>query len=497
MKKNKVLHIVLNPVFVILFLLMLFTISAFHLNTNYDESLWMYIGSLWSDKGIPPYLGAVENKTPGIFVLFAISNYLTSSSLFFVRALGVIATLLTCFFLYAICKKIYNKVSAVICLYVFGLITCWQSMDGFAFAHTEVFMVLLSTMAFYFLIRFKNFQEHFKWVLFAGLSMGLAIAFKQIAITTACTLGIVLLIFGRGKSFLLQIKGLLILVFGISITTFLSYLVLYFYGVSFYEYIEGAWLILFNTGSKVTSITEHFNNFISKLIVSRFVLFYPLVIWFLLKKNIINHPYKIVLGVWLLLDFIGVNASGYYFGHQLKQILPVFSIITAISISFLISKKHKEDNNSIYTRAAQIILMIGAVCFPYKQLYHNFKLVLEHNSTLVLPHVEIANWIQKNSSNDDYIYIIGGEPNLIRTQAIAKRASSSKHFQSIFITSDYERDVLLEDLKEKPPIFILRDQFIDKDILKKYGKKVRTFVNNNYVLLKTMHEVEILQKRKF
>lgn len=497
MKKNEVLHLVLNPVFTMVFLAVLFVATAIHLNINYDESLWMYIGNLWNDKGIPPYVGAVENKTPGIFTLFAISDYLNSGSVFFVRALGVIATLLTAYFLYAICSKIYNKISAVICMYIFGLITCWDSMDGFAFAHTEVFMVLFSTMAFYCLVKFKNSQEHLKWVFFAGLSIGLAIAFKQIAITTATALAIVLLIFSRSKTLLFQLKGLLILGFGISISTFLSYLVLYFHGVSFYDYIEGAWLILFNSGSKVTSLVEHFNNFVGKLIMSRLLLFYPLIIWFLWKKNFLKPPYKIVLLVWLVFDFVGVNASGYYFGHQIKQMLPVFSIITAISISFLISKKYKEDINSLYSKVAQVILLIGIICFPYRELYQNLKLVLKYDSKLLAPHVEIANWIQQNSSSDNHIYIIGGEPNLIRTQAIAKRASSSKYFQSIFLTSDYERDILLEDLKENPPIFILRDQFIDKDILNKYGNDVKTFVDKHYVLLKTMHEVEILQNRKF
>lgn len=495
MKKNKVFYIVLNPLFGILFLLILFTISAFHLSTNYDESLWMYIGNLWNDKGIPPYVGAVENKTPGIFTLFAISDYLTSGNVFFVRALGVIATLLTSYFLYAICSKIYNKISAVICMYIFGLITCWSSMDGFAFAHTEVFMVLFSTMAFYCLIKFKNSQEHFKWVLLAGISIGIAIAFKQIAVTTAVALAIILLIFSRGKFFVSLIKGPLVLVFGIGISTLLSYLVLYFYGVSFYDYIDGAWVILFNSGSKVASILEHLNNFVSKLIMSRLLLFYPLIIWFLWKKNILNYSFKILLTIWLLFDFIGVNFSGNYFGHQIKQMLPVFSIITAISISFLVSKKYKEYTNSLYSRVVQVILLIGIICFPYKQLYQNSKLILDYNSTSFAPHEEIVSWIQKNSKPDDYIYIIGGEPNIIRTQARAKRTSSSKYFQSIFLTSNYERDILFKDLKEKPPVFILKDKFIDEGILNKYGSKTLDFIDENYVLLKTMYDVEILQKK--
>lgn len=201
-----------------------------------------------------------------------------------------------------------------------------------------------------------------------------------------------------------------------------------------------------------------------------------------------------LLILWLLFDFVGVNASGYYFGHQLKQMLPAFSIIVAISISFLIGKRYNKNNNRFYTAAAQVVLLIGIVCFPYKQIYQNFKLITQYDNTSLTPHEEIANWIKENSNSEDYIYIIGGEPNLIRTQAIANRTSASKYFQSLFLTSDYERGILMEDLKQNLPVFILRDQFIDEEILNKYGNKFKTFVDENYVLITTMYNVEILQQ---
>lgn len=494
MKRNKVLHIVLNPVFAAIFLFVLFVVTAFHLYIGYDESLWMYIGNLWSNKGIPPYVGAVENKTPGIFILFAISDYLTSGNVFFVRGLGVVATMFTALFLYGICAKIYNKTAAVISLYVFGFITCWQLMDGFAFAHTEVFMILFSTMSFYILMQSQLSKKNIIWLFLVGLSMGMAITFKQIAITTAFALLVVFLVLNKEKPFLYLLKRVLIIVFGISFSTFLSFLVLYFYGVSFYDYLEGAWLILFNSGSKVTNISEHFTNFLNALVFSRLVFFYPIIIWFLWKKNFLNHSHKMLLILWLLFDFVGVNASGYYFGHQLKQMLPAFSIIVAISISFLIGKRYNKNNNRFYTAAAQVVLLIGIVCFPYKQIYQNFKLIAQYDNTSLTPHEEIANWIKENSNSEDYIYIIGGEPNLIRTQAIANRTSASKYFQSLFLTSDYERGILMEDLKQNLPVFILRDQFIDEEILNKYGNKFKTFVDENYVLITTMYNVEILQQ---
>jgi len=495
MKKNKVLHIVLNPIFAFIFLIVLFSATAYHLYTGYDESLWMYIGNLWNNKGIPPYVGAVENKTPGIFILFSISDYLASGNIFFVRTLGVLATLFTSWMLYAICAKIYNKVSGVICMYVFGLITCWNSMDGFAFAHTEVFMILFTTMSFYFVIKSQQTQKIMIWLFLAGLSMGIAIAFKQIAITTTFALLVVFLFLNKKKSFQLQFKGSFIIVLGICTLTFFSYLVLYFYGVTFYDYIEGAWLILFNSGSKINSIGEHLSNFVDSFVFSRFLLFYPLIIWFFWKKNILSYSFKTILIIWLLFDFIGVNLSGHYFGHQIKQLLPAFSIVIGIAVYHLLNKKYNGNKEKLHAKAALVILVIGFLCFPYRQLYSNAKLAFEHNNKSIVPHKEIANWIQEKSKSDDRIYIIGGEPNLIRTQAIVERRSSSKHFQSIFLTSDYERDILLRDLNKNLPVFILRDKYINQDILNKYGTTIMAFVDDNYKWVKTMHNVEILQRK--
>lgn len=494
MKKNKIFDLLLNPIFVICFLLVLFSITAFRLDLAYDESLWTYMGGLWNERGIPPYLGAVENKTPGIFMLYAISDFLTSGNIFFVRGIGVIATLITAIFLYKIGVKIHNKTSSIICLYVFGFVTCWDSMDGFAFAHTEVFMILFTTMSFYFFVCLQRKPKIFKWLFLSGLSVGMAIVFKQIAITSAIALVWLFLVINRENKFPKILKGTSIIIFGICLPTFLSYLVLSFFGVSFNDYIEGAWLILFNSGSKIQGFGMHFSNFIETLLFSRFVLFYPLIFLFLLRKDVLGKPYKAILIFWMLFDFIGVNSSGYYFGHQIKQWLPVFSLIAGISIYNLIIDKFTTAGENIKAKVVLTILVIGIICFPYRQIYSNTKLAIKYDYSLLTPQEEIANWLMKNSTKDSYIYIVGGEVNLIRTLAISQRMSSSKYFHSIFLTSNSERDILFMDLQQNTPKFILKDKFIDEELFNKYGLRFKSFFEKNYKLVKTMYNVEIYQQ---
>lgn len=494
MKKSKILHLLVNPVFVIVFLFLFFCVVAAHLDISYDESLWTYIGNLWNNKGIPPYIGAAENKTPGIFILYAISDFLASGNIFFVRGIGILAILFTSIFLYLICKKVYNKATGIICMYMFGLVVCWEIMDGFAFAQTETFMIFFSTMAFYFIICSQHKNNRNKWLLLSGLSVGVAIAFKQIALTTAVALFLAFLVYNSKSLLLYKLKGILIIGFGICVSTILSYSVLYFYGVSFYDYIDGAWLILLNPGSKITGQGAHFSNFINVFFFSRFVLFYPLLFLFFWKKDIIKNKYKIVLITWLVLDFVGVNASGYYYGHQIKQMLPSFSIIVSSAIYYLINKKYYVKREDFNNKVAIVIILLGVFCFPYKQIYKNLKLVLQYDNKSSVPHVEIANWVKKNSNLDDYIYIVGGEPNLIRALSIAERTSSSKYFHSIFLTGNSERDILMTDLKLKPPVYILKDKIIQKEIFDKYGDQFKGFMAENYVLIKDMYNVEIFKR---
>ncbi|MCB0450996.1 MAG: glycosyltransferase family 39 protein, partial [Confluentibacter sp.] len=153
------------------------------------------MGNLWAKHGIPPYTGAVENKTPAIFFLYATANFLTVESIFVIRILGVFATLLSAFILYCICEKLHSKRAGIFCMLIFGLSMSWRLVDGSYFAHTEVFMVLFSVLAFYFIIKAKG-SSKMKYDLFlAGIFIGIAISFKQIAVTTLVAVVLFFLVF--------------------------------------------------------------------------------------------------------------------------------------------------------------------------------------------------------------------------------------------------------------------------------------------------------------
>ena len=85
MKKNSIYNLLINPSAILVFLFVIFVFNSLIPLLNYDEYLWSYIGRIWNRNGIPPYIGAVENKTPGIFIVYAVSDFLFESNIFFIR----------------------------------------------------------------------------------------------------------------------------------------------------------------------------------------------------------------------------------------------------------------------------------------------------------------------------------------------------------------------------------------------------------------------------
>jgi hypothetical protein len=479
MKKNRFFQIITNPLIISFSLLTILIIISSNGKMGSDEGIWSYIGRLWSQNRIPPYVGAIENKTPGIFELYAISNVLFGVNIFFVRGLGVLSILISSLIVFYIGRKLHSLFAGVFGMYIFGLTMTWDLLDGEYITQTETFMVLFSTLSFYFVIKGEGSRKWKYWVLLAGISMGLAIAFKQIALTTS----LALLYFNfvyilRNMTKQNKYLGFILLGLGISISTLVSLIPLLLSNVFFKDYIEGAWLILLNSGSSA-SLQSRIKGFLDVWLNSRIVVFYPFLLLLLFQNNLVKNRFIVGLLIWLLFDFIGVNSSGYYFGHQIKQLIPSLSLITGLSLSNLLinlNSKKSVDTKSI----SILIIAIFFIFLPYKLLLENGNKII--NSYSNNPSKEIGTWLRDNTNKTDYVYIIGDNSIL----SYSERVSSSKYFSLTFIESNSEIDVLLSDLKAKPPKYILKRQLHNKII-----EKIEEFILKNYTFLQSKYDYDV------
>ena len=421
---------------------------------NNDEGMWSYIGRIWVENNMPPYIGAVENKTPGIFVLFAVSHILFGTNYMFARLLGVTAILLSSFTIYLIGKKLHTPQAGIFSMTIFGLTMSWHLLDGAAAAHTETFMVLFSTSSFYLIIQGKGSRNWKYWVFFAGLSMGLALAFKQIAITTTLALGIFFLVYDDSiQTARERMIGLFIVALGMVIATFFTLVPLLVSGVSLKEYVDGAWLILLNPGSSA-EFARHAEGFLNTWLNTRIVVFYPFFLLLIFERDLLRERCFMGLLAWMFCDFVGVNLSGHSYGHQIKQIMPSASLIFGIILGNTVTRRFSES--SVTARQALALLMILVVLLlPYKQWAVNLYKKMTGYTDIKM---SLASFLEKNTGKNDYIYIAGhdGNPAL----SCSGRISSSKYFNTIFVTGDTEKKQLMSDLKARPPLYFLSPPLI-------------------------------------
>ena len=485
MRKNNFYTLLTNPFVILALLLVLFVFNSFDPLQNYDENLWSYIGRIWNRNGIPPYTGAVENKTPGIFFLYAVSDFLFESNILFIRLIGVISTLISTWALYKICVKLHTKLAGVFCMYIFGLSMNWYLFCGSYFAHTEVFMIMFSIIGFYLIMKCRDI-ENMKWYLFlGGVSVGIAISFKQIAITTFLALILFFLMYSViGFSIKDKLKGIVFLFLGCLTSISLSYFILYFNDVSFYDYFEGAWLILLNSGSKAPNFKAYFDNFWNHLIVTKFIIFYLFIVLFLFQKELQKKPFFLAVILWFALDFVGVIASGYFYGHQIKQVIPSLSIMAGIVMSNL-------TVNNFYLKSINpklIIYIIVILFFPYRQTYLTTKFLFK---PLDSSSKDMGAWIRDNTNETDFIYILGSDEKLVSSLLESGRVSSSKYFNSIFITEEKHREIVYSDLLRKTPEIILKLKNDSVDVDQVYGNQIKEFLENEYVFFDKISDLEI------
>lgn len=452
-----------------------------------DEGIWSYIGRIWVENNLPPYIGAVENKTPGIYYINTLSYYLFGTNYFFPRLIGIAFIILNSFILYKIGTLIADKLSGTIAGVLFAFSMLWSAFYSPYLATTEVFMVLFTSIAFLvlFYIRKRNITP--SAFLLSGLFLGLAINFKQIAVMGL--FGII--VYTATKSDLRWSKktyAIIAFTAGTVLSLIIGYIPLAFNGVSLHEYFQGAWLILANEGSSFTSSTYLWRipRFIETFFYSKIVIYYPILIMGLIyRKTLFKNINRVNLLIfWLFFSFIGVNASGYYFDHHLIQMNPSLSLF----IGIILSRFSKNTNKDLLIPGFISLLII----LPHKPFVQNMSTILDRsfgNDISLMSsfknHLkgfsdkkELGLWLKKRTDKNDYIF----SWQLSVPLSYSNRISPSKYFHSLFISPTKTEEFVLKKLKQNQPEYIIEGyryrnlKRIEKFIANHY-KKITTFKN--------------------
>ena len=301
------------------FIIAVFTHS---LSFTQEEAMWQYIGRNWISNNMPPYSGGVDNKSPLIFYIFGISDWLFGNNTWFPRLIGTIIQSIGIWFLYKIVLKLAGFNAALFSITIYGLSLMWVITGGRYVSFTETYAVTFMIIAFYHAICCEKKTSF----LISGVMAAVAICFRLTGI------------FGSFVLFLFLVrrdyKMLLPFLLGAASAILLFYTWLYFEKISITDFIIFGIADNFGEGSVTTiPFSLQLNNFLEAFILSPLLLFYPFVLYYLLK---IKKPF--ILTVWLALEFIGILLLGIIARNHLKHILPALSAISGISIAVISTK---------------------------------------------------------------------------------------------------------------------------------------------------------------
>ena len=155
---------------------------------DYGEGLIMYINNMWAtgtwkwDMSIPPYLPLIYGITTPL--LFVPLIKLFGAGLWVGRTVMVISTLITCWLLYLVAKRITGKktygIIAGLLPFTHPVIRDWSLM-----ARVDMLAVMLSFVGFYIVLRCKGS----KWIYLSVIPFSMALQTKiSIAVGIGATL---------------------------------------------------------------------------------------------------------------------------------------------------------------------------------------------------------------------------------------------------------------------------------------------------------------------
>lgn len=429
--------------------------NSFH----FDEATWAYIGRVWISDGLRPYVDAFDNKTPGIFLLHAVSYALFGLNFWFPRIVASGALAFTALIVSDI-AWIMTRHRAVTLLSgsIFVSSCLWKSFGWRFVSETESFVILFTSLAYWLILRHRDM---FNWrVLFlAGVSLGFAIGFKQTALVTIAGMTLCLFVFLQLSllSCIPFATGALMSFAAVSLPIIVS-------GVDTWTYLYHSWVLIFISGSAGPvdyDLQWRLNRFVQAFFSRRIVLFYPMLaaVW-IFRNRITNRSFFMILLTWLGFEFLALNVSGSYATHHFRLLAPPLSIMAAMAVMEI----SQWLNVRFRIRPQFVLVACLFLWFPFyfeipANIYHHIagREAWDGDCHISEPfpndgqQKSAGRWIRDHTNAGDRIYIAGASAIVT---FYSERVSSSRFFSTFPIPRQME-DVFALDLEEYPPVLLL------------------------------------------
>ena len=493
---NETLH---TPtwLFILLVVVLILRIPSFFEPYSYgDEMIYLTLGEAIRQK-IPLYLGIHDNKPPLLYIMAAIAG-----SLFWFKAILTFWMIITIYIFWKLLEflfpsgpkvskkqKIENQRTQIIGTSVFALLTTIPLLEG-NIVNAELFMIGPTIAAFLILLSKKSTPRNLflSGVLFSVSTLFKVPAFFDIfAIIFLWIAGVKVL---KLKSLKTVFKNTLFIFLGFLLPIVLTF-IWYFLRGALSEYIIAVFLqnVGYLSSWRPGDVKESFFMRNSPLILRSVVVLigFLLLYW---KRSRLSRNFIFATG-WLLLSLFAATLSERPYPHYLTQVVPPFSILTAI----LFAQKSFEQVLVVIPITLSLFVPFYYKYWHYPTLpyYEKFINLVSGKYTKeqyfatfgsnVTRNYNISEFISPAIKRGEKIFVWGKGSSYI--YAMTKRFPPGKYVVDYHI-KDYSNDKeTISTLKADPPSFI---------ILLPSSRKIsgmESFLNKNYGFVENIDGAEI------
>lgn len=463
-----------------LFLVSFLRIKTFFLSViGWDESNYLLMAQSMLN-GHLPYTQIWNNKPPGIYIIFALSQILFGKSVISIRIVTCMAVAISCYLLYRL-GKIFGKNGTKLGVLA-GILYAVYSLNDYGLAAMpEIFFTPFVILAFYLLFSKRAYPDKLIGTnslrfFLIGLSMGIALQIKYVVlfdlIAMLLIIGIDLFLLNRDnmKQFFIRTSICYVLLI-IGPILLLIFILLYFtLNGDFYTYIGANFI----SGIKYIALKGFsFIQFVKAFqeeIVSNFFLWLCslLALVYMLFFSTTNRETRrnlIFLFVWFFIAFLGVCSTKRFYSHYFLQVLPILCLIS----SYIIVDRIYKTNNSI-KRKQKFILIFILCSFLSLNIYPH---LLDATKFIYFRYAKgISNWgdkyaiiskyLKERVQKDDYIYVV--DDKTIIYYLVGAKIPTKYIYPSFLIQGGYPKIIGINQIDElhsiiqKKPVYIVKQR---------------------------------------
>jgi 4-amino-4-deoxy-L-arabinose transferase-like glycosyltransferase len=380
-----------------------------------DEGEYAYIAQQLL-QGSLPYVDSYSMKLPGIYLVYAFILTIfgqTPSAIHLALFFTNIATAILLFF---ISRFLFNKTVGVVAGTFFLVLTLGPTAQGH-WANAEHFVVLFALSGL--LLALNGFENDSNLKVFiSGLLLGFTFLIKQH--------GIFFLLFGFFYSCLYLFKnrssnlsGSLekVGLFTIGGSAPLILTIAFYYGANG---IDALWFWTVDYASKYTSLISWsmgFHKFeanLTKILIPNYLIIlfsFIGLVWAVLDKSQ-RSKYIFPVGLFII-SFLAITPGLYFRKHYYILWIPALALLAGIGVSGLINFATRQWIKTIITI---FVVAVSISTSFYTQKLFFFDLSTKDAARYTYAtnpfheSLAVADFIRKNSSEDDKVAILGSEP---------------------------------------------------------------------------------------